>query len=431
MRSREHESNEHRQVLSAVVDRFLRFDSFERAAKDLLIRLSGIVSGCVAQGTYSVQPGAKPSRFPTDTEFVGNFLKWTGHRGAIGTAFALFMLGCGMVSAVTFDKVDIMRPVGPWVLLTGFALAIPAFVGLCVFVRCPRCRVRVIWHAVSRDAHPRGLNGILLATKCPFCSFPEAAASFIVCLVVLFGGMATAQSPRVTQPARANSGNGDRQFSVNVMRDRCPDFRDVKQGSGPSDFRECRVSEFGEFGAVDGETYYYAIYCLIPSDTTENGECGDYSFIARYHRARGLAVFVRNPSSENARLLFERVDREIAMVYSEKPEIVRNSAGTLLYLPVAFDGTGHGNDSDYYLREAGEWVPIEAAAWLAELGRRIPAGLGIWKGVWPDLRTMQAEAGLYRADDANCCPTGGIARIRLAIRSRQLVIDSVVIDKIQ
>jgi putative endonuclease len=264
------------------------------------------------------------------------------------------------------------------------------------------------------------------------CTLPTMRLGFsTVCVVVLCGGMATAHSPRVAQPARSNSANGNRQFSLNVIRDRCLDFTDVKQGSGPSDFRECRVSEFGEFGVVDGETYYYALYCLIPSYTTEKGECGDDSFIARYHRARGLAVFVRNPSRENARLLFERVDPEIGTVYYEKPEIVHNPAGTLLYLPVAIDGTGRGNESDYYLRETGEWVPLETAAWLAALLKRIPAGLEIWKGVWPDLRTMRAEAGLYRAGDANCCPTGGVARVRLAIRSRQLVIDSVVIDKEQ
>jgi hypothetical protein len=84
------------------------------------------------------------------------------------------------------------------------------------------------------------------------------------------------------QPASSNSGKGERQFSLNVIRDRCIEFRDVKQGSGPSDFRECRVSEFGELGVVEGETYYYATYCLIPSYTTEKGECGDDSFIARY-----------------------------------------------------------------------------------------------------------------------------------------------------
>jgi hypothetical protein len=64
---------------------------------------------------------------------VGNFLTWTGHRGAIGMAFALFLLGCLMMCAVMFEWVDIMRPVGVWVLLTGFALAIPAFV-----VRVPK-----------------------------------------------------------------------------------------------------------------------------------------------------------------------------------------------------------------------------------------------------------------------------------------------------
>jgi hypothetical protein len=76
--------------------------------------------------------------------------------------------------------------------------------------------------------------------------------------------MATAQSPRVTQPASSSSRDGDRQFSINEIRDRCLEFTDVKQGRGPSDVRECRVSESGEFGVVDGATYYYAIYCLIP-----------------------------------------------------------------------------------------------------------------------------------------------------------------------
>jgi len=218
---------------------------------------------------------------------------------------------------------------------------------------------------------------------------------------------------------------------MNVIRDRCIEFTEVKAGDRPWQFRECRVSEFGEFGVVDGETYYYAIYCIIPNYTTEKSECGDESLDARYHRARGSAVFVRKASSENARLLFESVAREIGTIRTEKPEIIHSSAGTLLYLPVAIEGTAHGNDSEYYLRGTGEWLPIEATTWFAELQKRIPAGLGIWKGVWPDLRTMRAEAGLYRAGDANCCPTGGIARIRLAIRSRQLVIESVVVDKVQ
>lgn len=106
---------------------------------------------------------------------MGDFLKWTGHHRAIGLVFALFMLGCLMVLAVSADWMDLLDDsLGPWVLLTGFALAIPAFIALCAFVRCPRCRARVIWHAVRKNAHPHGVNGILLATKCPFCGYPES-----------------------------------------------------------------------------------------------------------------------------------------------------------------------------------------------------------------------------------------------------------------
>ena len=87
-----------------------------------------------------------------------------------------------------------------------------------------------------------------------------------------------------------------------------------------------------------------------------------------------------------------------------------------------------GNQSEYYLREKNKWETIEAYGWLDDLEPRMPRGLSIWKGVWPDPKTMQAQVGLYREGDVNCCPTGGIARIQLAIRSRQFVIESLVID---
>jgi hypothetical protein len=218
---------------------------------------------------------------------------------------------------------------------------------------------------------------------------------------------------------------------MTFIRNQCLEFTELKRGDEPSDLRDCRVSEFGEFGSTDGQTYYYALYCLIPNYAPDEGQCNDGSFNASYHRQRGLAIFVHDASSSNARLLFERVAGDIESLRYEQPQIIRAAAGTLLYLPVAVDGTGHFNESEYFLRDRGAWEPVEAEKWLEDLRRRIPAGLEIWKGVWPNLQTMKAVAGLYSSGDANCCPTGGTARIGLAIRSRHVVIQSLVVEKAQ
>src|SRR5687767_917407 len=99
----------------------------------------------------------------------------------------------------------------------------------------------------------------------------------------------------VVETAGATAQDVVRTFSVDSIRERCITFSEVSRGSGTEGYRDCRVSRFGELGTVDGETYYYAIYCLIPAASP---------------------------------------------------------------------------------------------------------------GVWPDLHTLRAEAGLYREGDGNCCPTG-------------------------
>jgi len=221
-------------------------------------------------------------------------------------------------------------------------------------------------------------------------------------------------------------------FTPEMMRQQCPAFSDVQVGAGPYDVRECRVSEFGEIGVVDRRAYYYAIYCLMPNYATDKSHCTDDTFNAHFYRERGLAVFVGDRSTRNARLLFERAGEDIGvLLFAWKPEIVTTAAGTILYLKIAYDGTGAGNASEYYLWASRRWMPIEADAWLNDLTRRVPAGLQLRKGVWPDLGTMTAETGLYRDGDANCCPSGGVARIRLAIRARRFVIDAVAFEPVR
>jgi hypothetical protein len=203
-----------------------------------------------------------------------------------------------------------------------------------------------------------------------------------------------------------------------VRRD-CFDFKELKRGQ----MRDCRVSEFGQFGTAAGKTYYYATYCIIPNSV--QAMCGDTTFEARYSDKRGLAIFVKQPQRKNVELMFERVGDDIGIYrYDIKPEIVRNRFGTILYVPIIVDGTGNYNESEYYLLDKGTWQRIDSESWTGDLAGRIPPGREVRKGVWPDLHTMRAEARLYGGDNPNCCPTAGSIVVRLSIRDKKFVIDS-------
>ena len=244
----------------------------------------------------------------------------------------------------------------------------------------------------------------------------------IVVWAAQLGGQAATGSDSVT--AKTPS----REFPMEVIQSQCIDFENVKRGSEAWEMRDCRVSHFGKMGIIAGKSYYYATYCIIPNGAGE-GTCGDTSFTARMDEARGLAVFERAPGRSGAHLLFERVNEDIGLYrYSDKPEIIRNRFGTLLYLPIAVDGTGNFNESEYYIRDGQQWERIDSESWLTELANRIPPGVEIRKGVWPDLHTMRAQAMFYRSGDYNCCPTGSVARIRLSIRAKKMVVESLVVD---
>ncbi len=209
------------------------------------------------------------------------------------------------------------------------------------------------------------------------------------------------------------------------ITEKCIPFSEVKVGTDDIDAKECKVTESEQFGIVDGEKYLYAIYCLMPAFEKES-KCGDNSFAGRYHSRRGLAVFVQK--GEFAELLFERADPDIGIIYYEKPEIIQIGKTTMMVLKIVIDGTGSGNASEYFSWQDHKWVPIESESWQQELRTKIPAGLQIWRGIWPDFGTMTAETGLYKPTDANCCPTGGRAKIDLALENNQFVFKNVVIE---
>lgn len=194
-----------------------------------------------------------------------------------------------------------------------------------------------------------------------------------------------------------------------------------------SDIADCAVSESGAIGAIAGRTYHYALFCLVPDYATEK-KCA----AASYYNDRGLAVFYQDKGNRQQMLYMERGDDDIGTNIYAKPELVRNSFGQFLYIPIRVDGTGNFNASEYYLwnDERREWTLLDATSWLKDLQKRLPPGLSIWKGVWPDIATMTAEAGLYHQDDGNCCPTGGIAEITLSLKNNRFMLKSFKIRKV-
>ncbi len=171
---------------------------------------------------------------------------------------------------------------------------------------------------------------------------------------------------------------------------------------------ECAVSETGTFGSVDGQTYDYALYTLNKDED------------------KGLSIFTHEAAGKQGKLLLDRFDEEGAVLYYRKPEMASHSFGTLLHVPIGVYGTGNFNESECYLwseKQKG-WKLLDSTSWVDDLGKRLPAGLEIWKGVWPDIKTMTATTALWRENDANCCPSGGTAAVTLAVKDGQFVIKS-------
>jgi hypothetical protein len=56
----------------------------------------------------------------------------------------------------------------------GVAIAAPAFVALCLLVRCLRCRSRLFWYAVTKRRHNDSIEWFLTAHQCPQCGHHDA-----------------------------------------------------------------------------------------------------------------------------------------------------------------------------------------------------------------------------------------------------------------
>lgn len=256
----------------------------------------------------------------------------------------------------------------------------------------------------------------------------KSASAFVVFLVISLSVQAKASSHIDLQQRTATS--VQQHYSLTTVRNKCINFSKLE----PEEFQACRVYAFGEIGIVAKKTLYYAIYCLTPDRRGNTDGCHPGTFTSIYDNAIGVAIFVRDSfDNDNVRLLIDRVRQDNVLTgHFQKPEIVQNASGTILYLSIREDGTGNINLSEYFLWDGKNWRPIDALSWLNDLSNRVPPRCEIRKGVWPDVRTMKATVELQGKGNLNYCASGEYAHLRLSIRGRKFIITSIdVNDQLQ
>lgn len=108
------------------------------------------------------------------------------------------------------------------------------------------------------------------------------------------------------------------------------------------------------------------------------------------------------------------------------PVLSESKHGTFITVPRIGGGSG-AESKDVVVRQADRhrWIEVDAASWRTEVERRIPRPLIALGNAPLDLANLAAELNLLRPNDPRCCPTGGKAEVRLALRDDVLVVDGI------
>ncbi len=170
----------------------------------------------------------------------------------------------------------------------------------------------------------------------------------------------------------------------------------------------CQVRESGPIGTLDGSRLVQALYAYPdPAHPDSNMQS-----------AVAATVFAAGPDGRH-RLIF--ADRR-GPVACAAPRLIAGASATLLHLRCSHYGTGNFNAESIYAWRDGGWHERDIESWTRELLRRLPDGLGAWKGIFPDYVGMTARTPLWQGSDGNCCPTGGRAEITLAWQGERVVL---------
>ena len=174
----------------------------------------------------------------------------------------------------------------------------------------------------------------------------------------------------------------------------------------------CEVGAFGNVGGVAGHDFFYARYGV-----------NDPSYPLTYHR---IVIFEQTASAMFRPII---ISGDNPAFFYGKPEIVRSAGRVLLHIPATESGTGNFNREILDGWDKQKWRDVDVTSWLDELQHRLPAGLRVLKGIYPDYTKMKAETPLWREEDGPPCPNGGLADISLQWRGDRLAVRDIRIAK--
>ena len=212
------------------------------------------------------------------------------------------------------------------------------------------------------------------------------------------GAMRSAYQDRIGELNQA--ADAARKVRIEIDADalgRCIKLRDEPDES-------CKVEESGSADGEPGLAYQVQSY-----------QAGDL------RTAGGIVVLQREPSGRLLPVLWDSADQ----AHYVQPARVASPAGALLQVPGGIEGTGNFNAESLYRLTDGRWRAIDIESWQAALASRLPKGLAVWKGMYPDWAKMTVATSLWREHDGNCCPTGGSAYATLALQGDRIVLTGV------
>ena len=97
--------------------------------------------------------------------------KWLTYGGLLATAVGGMLTGTPFWAAHLLPD-DFAYGFAP---MLGLVIAAPAFLLLCVGVRCDKCSYKLFWHAVSNRSHPTGLVWFFSSDRCARCGYARTS----------------------------------------------------------------------------------------------------------------------------------------------------------------------------------------------------------------------------------------------------------------